>query len=284
MVVKLPMPQVDDLEFFKNVIEQRKRGQNREYFESICVTWFQQLEKYNKVGGDPVQIAQSFIAAGDKEKLINLYSDTNKGSYHIPYIEKLRRPSPRLPLCPVCGEEGTPNTLDHYLPKNIFPEFSIHLKNLIPMCDICQGVKLETFVNAAGEKKYLHPYFDMVSSPVMYIRIVPPFSSPVRFELQVLSSLSPALANQVTRHLSGLELPTRMEEYCRSKYIQLLRYVAYNRSHAKQELTELLDGFLFMAEQTAINSWPATFYRSVIQNAELMNYLRNEALPDNLEF
>lgn len=284
MVVKLTLPVVNDAEFFDNVLAQRKKGRNRAYFESISNGWLSQLKKYDSVGGDPTQIIKSIIETDDKDKLINLYSDSNEESYHIPHIEKLRRPSPRLPLCPACGEEGTPNTLDHYLPKNIFPEFSIHLKNLVPMCDVCQGIKRESFVDSMGHRKYLHPYFDAIDQPLMSIRIEPPFSSPRRFELQVNPLLSTALAVQVTRHLNGLGLSVRLEDYCRSKYIQLLRYVTYNRSHSAQDLNVLLMGFLFMAEQTSINSWPATFYRSVIENADLMDYLRHGVLPDNLEF
>src|SRR3546814_3004594 len=45
--------------------------------------------------------------------------------------------------CPACGEPGTPNTLDHYLPKGRYPHFCVTPLNLFPMCDACQQAKGE---------------------------------------------------------------------------------------------------------------------------------------------
>lgn len=282
MVVRVVAPILDESEFFSNVIEQRKKGYNKAYFESISKGWLERLEAYNSYGGDPTKLSASIVKVDDKDKFINLYSDTSKGNFHAPLIYRLRRPTPRLSLCPACGEEGTPNTLDHYLPKDKFPEFSIHLMNLVPMCDTCQGIKLESFVDSSGQKKYLHPYFDAIAQSVMTIRIEPPFAAPTRFELIVESTLPSALAAQVTRHLIGLSLASRLEDYCQKKYSHLLKLIAFHRTHPTQDVSALLAHFIFMAEQIAINSWPAVFYRSVLANDSLLEYLRNGKLPANL--
>lgn len=282
MVVKLIAPVVDDDDFFENVLAQRRKGKNKVYFELISKGWLERLKAYDSFGGDPTKISHSIVKVEDKDKFINLYSDTSEGSFHAPYIYKLRRPASRLSLCPACGEEGTPNTLDHYLPKDKFPEFSIHLKNLVPMCDICQGIKLESFIDSGGQKRFLHPYFDAIAQPVMKIRIEPPFASPIRFELIVDSTLAPEFAAQVTRHLIGLGLAARLEDYCQKKYFHLLKLVAFHRRSPVQDVADLLSKFKFMAEQVAVNSWPAVFYRSVLINEDLVEYLRNGDLPTNL--
>lgn len=282
MVVRLIAPVINNKDFFENVLAQRKKGKNKDYFELVSKDWFDRLQAYDGSGGDPTKISKSFVKATDKDKFINLYSTTSQGSYHAPLIFNLRRPQRKLFLCPACGEEGTPNTLDHYLPKDHFPEFSIHLMNLVPMCDACQGIKLESFVDSGGHKRFLHPYFDAIVQPIMRIKVEPPYNSPVRFELAVDSKLDPEFAAQVTRHLVGLELSTRLEGYCQKKYTHLLKLVAQNRKFPAGDIAQLLSNFMFMAEQVAINSWPAVFYRSVLSDDDLVEYLRSGELPKNL--
>jgi hypothetical protein len=60
--------------------------------------------------------------------------------------------------CPYCGV-GRATTLDHYLPKSRYPQFSVTPDNLVPACKDCQGKK-GRHVAASGAAQTLHPYFD----------------------------------------------------------------------------------------------------------------------------
>lgn len=63
--------------------------------------------------------------------------------------------------CPFCGGIGNPKTLDHFLPKDHFPQYSILPDNLIPSCRDCNmGEKAENFATRA-EDQYIHPYRDL---------------------------------------------------------------------------------------------------------------------------
>jgi hypothetical protein len=59
--------------------------------------------------------------------------------------------------CPYCGI-GEADTLDHYLPRKYFPEFSATAANLIPCCNRCNLLK-KTHTATAGER-ILHPVLD----------------------------------------------------------------------------------------------------------------------------
>lgn len=61
-------------------------------------------------------------------------------------------------VCPLCGA-GVAATLDHFLPKGAFPQFSVLPANLVPACRDCNTGKLTAFAMNAGEQT-LHPYFD----------------------------------------------------------------------------------------------------------------------------
>lgn len=66
----------------------------------------------------------------------------------------------RAPLgkCPFCGF-GHASTLDHYLPKTLYPQLSVLPLNLLPSCKDCNTGK-STAIATTGESQTLHPYFD----------------------------------------------------------------------------------------------------------------------------
>jgi hypothetical protein len=61
--------------------------------------------------------------------------------------------------CPYCCGIGVPSTLDHYLPKSPFPQYSVYPENLIPCCRDCNSVKGDTVPTSTGEQ-VLHFYLD----------------------------------------------------------------------------------------------------------------------------
>jgi len=62
-------------------------------------------------------------------------------------------------MCPYCGECNTVTTLDHYLPKADFPQYSVFTSNLLPSCAICNTGKLNA-VATNYVNQPIHPYFD----------------------------------------------------------------------------------------------------------------------------
>jgi hypothetical protein len=59
--------------------------------------------------------------------------------------------------CAMCGV-GEAATLDHYLPKTSFSEFSVFALNLVPTCDPCNRKKATKFSALPGGQ-FLHAYF-----------------------------------------------------------------------------------------------------------------------------
>lgn len=64
--------------------------------------------------------------------------------------------------CPFC-QISTHSTLDHYLPKEKFPEFSVYPQNLVPACDECNRHKRSLIVDQdTAVRLFIHPYYDNV--------------------------------------------------------------------------------------------------------------------------
>ncbi|WP_143595605.1 HNH endonuclease [Tamilnaduibacter salinus] len=102
---------------------------------------------------------RSVIGQLTKKELTNLYS------YHMVKRNPGRNIYSRIMAtandeCPYCGGIGKPKNLDHYLPKDHFPSFSVLPVNLIPSCRDCNmGEKGSKFPTQESEQ-ILHPYIE----------------------------------------------------------------------------------------------------------------------------
>lgn len=62
--------------------------------------------------------------------------------------------------CPFCGGIGRPRNLDHFMPKALFPQFSVLPINLIPSCRDCNMDGKGNDFAKTPETQILHPYLD----------------------------------------------------------------------------------------------------------------------------
>lgn len=69
---------------------------------------------------------------------------------------RIRKELPEV--CPLCGI-GATHTLDHYLPKTLYPLFAVTPNNLYPACMWCQTARSSGAI-ASREGQTFHPYFD----------------------------------------------------------------------------------------------------------------------------
>lgn len=96
-----------------------------------------------------------YPALSDKVKeALEYYYDKPPVSHGI--INDLRL-NDSTSLCPMCGSMHR-GTLDHVLPKAIWPEFSLLTGNLVPACK-CNQMKNAT-LGISNNHRMLHPYYD----------------------------------------------------------------------------------------------------------------------------
>jgi hypothetical protein len=286
MVSKVRLPEEDSLDILKNII--RERHKYRPFYDRVTKDLISQAEMFIEHKGNPLMLTPLDLnnytdseEESDKRKksLIGLYTPNN-GKLPFSQLEVMRKRN-GLVVCPSCGEPGRPRTLDHYLPKDIFPEFSVLLLNLTPMCDWCQGEKLADYITEDGQKRYIHPYFDDVDRVLFSITFMPPFSTP-SIDIAVNEEIPKELSSLVKYHLEGVDFLARFKEYFRTRYISVLRRAKASREDGNKSLRDLLTLFLENEEEKSINSWDAVLYRSILENDELMGYLENGPLPDHL--
>lgn len=280
MVVRLALPDSDDDDYIDGVVAQRQGGVNAGFFTNLTPGWKARVQAYKDASGDPCVLKPWPDVQAHAKKFHNLYLSPADDSVQGPVLQGLR--SRDLQLCPACGEDGTPNTLDHYLPKQLYPEFSITACNLFPMCDICQGEKGTATVNATNERLFLHPYFDQFTDMQVFCLVIGrPLEAPQTISLEPHPGLDAAQHALVARHLHELGIGRRYNHFFKSEYRRLLRLVKSIRNKGLNVRTQL-DTFREYALHKSVNSWGHVFYTGVIADAALMDYLEAGVLPSHL--
>ncbi|MGW5923826.1 HNH endonuclease [Nocardia fluminea] len=113
------------------------------------------MESYRNYSGRARMPELNHFDDDDAEKLRENYNLT----YHKGSLSALRQEIFEISTyCALCGAEEA-STLDHYLPQESFPEFSIFAHNLLPACDRCNRKK-STRYGFEDTGRFAHPYLD----------------------------------------------------------------------------------------------------------------------------
>lgn len=134
--------------------------------------------------------------------------------------------------CPICGLHEC-EEMDHYVPReeSMFPEYSTHLSNLIPLCHYCNHQKGTKFLDASNKRIFFNAFFDKLDNReiVECDIIVSPFDG------------KPQIVTRIHHSLSATKAP---DKYILSTIseLDLLR-----RFHAKAKL-------VFLTELTRLQS------------------------------
>lgn len=296
MVAKIKCPVGDSKNLIQEIV--RVRVQQKDFFISLEGDWLKQLDLYVLKGGDPFYVkplelrchisqkrieeeTQNISSANEqspdpssillkkrKANLIGLYKP-KAGSDLYKKLSEMRRKH-KLRACPSCGEDGSPGTLDHYLPKEVFPELSVCFQNLTPMCDQCQGKKGTSYKNASGGKRFFHPYYDDIDDCFFHINITPPYEAPIKFELQIVRC-EPKQIKTLLSHVNGVGLKERIEEYCESMHESLIDI--FSEEHSSTSTIDRVKDFHALESKKSPNAWGAIYYSSVLNTPALLNYL-----------
>jgi hypothetical protein len=172
-------------------------------------------------------------------------------------------PAANRDLCPYCSLDTNPE-LDHFLPKAKYPEFSLHARNLFPICGPCNRRKLNRIRSIpGGERYFLYPRSEPAVSPVLEAELT--FAGArVRVAYRVDGGAAglagPALA-QVTRHYDALKLAGR---YAKRAHAHLASVKADLRGRPQAVVERLLASLVATAAiGEPPNGWKPALFRAV---------------------
>lgn len=178
--------------------------------------------------------------------------------------------------CPFCGV-SEPGTLDHYLPKEAYPEFSVFALNLVPSCAMCNSRKRTLIVTRnTGIRMFLHPYFDEI--PVQSFLTVQielrPDNLLLSFSIRRTAGMSDACYSQLCSHFEQLDLADRYRKLSllelRGRHHSFVRFYGQAGSAARvaEELQEEANGY---EAAHGSNFWRVVLYRALAGHHEFCN-------------
>lgn len=170
--------------------------------------------------------------------------------------------------CPFC-ELSESSTLDHYLPKELNPQFAILAKNLVPCCPQCNVRKRDLVVDDDTDVRlFLHPYFDAV-----------PLTRFLRVRVTVLANalgltyrfvrpvgMTRATSRHLRSHFRLLRLADRYRimslDHLRGRYRALLRLYgpAEDPGRVSAFLAQEAENY---EDEYGVNHWRAILYRAL---------------------
>lgn len=170
--------------------------------------------------------------------------------------------------CPFCGI-GESSTLDHYLPKETYPSFSVFSQNLVPCCGRCNNKKGERLLDAATNVRlFLHLYFDLLPNEQFLLVTVNvrPAAIILTFRVRRPEGVTRARFQQIASHFRLLELADR---YRRMSLDELRgQYRALDRLYgASADATRVADEVNSWADTLAAefgtSHWRVSLYRAL---------------------
>ena len=235
--------------------------------------WIAAYQAYQANGGSPFAVPPHHFGPDIGDLQYKLY-DTRKRSGDLGRMRK----KPGLKSCPVCGSPVT-GDLDHYLARDVYPEFSIMRANLVPACRHCNSGVKGTTIHGGDPRRFIHPYFDTWAQQVLwYVQIVPPYKA-ATFAPRAVPGLPPPRDEIVAFHLQnvlGTQFHLSMATEWSSLPIQIkLRDPELSTASVTRQIALELRVAL-IAKGT--NSWPAALLRGLHSDEAVIEHIRQEAI------
>lgn len=132
--------------------------------------------------------------------------DATRGKRRLSWLREKLLATARLGRCPYC-DTAQVSTLDHYLPRKVYPEYSILSTNLIPACPRCNNARGGALV---GQHSCLfwHAYLDTVPEQrILFANLVSSDGALVAaFRVDNANGADPALVAKLAFLFDALKL------------------------------------------------------------------------------
>lgn len=280
-------PDIDDKNYLKKIISEKKYIKNcTERNEDICISCSDFIEKkcYKKILEINYEKLTSLyenysrdvnfqeITAVEKESYVSLYEKQTKSTKEL--LGKIRENFESEP-CPYCGIGGIPNTIEHILPKEIYPQYSIFSKNLIPCCAECNSRKGSKVKNSENDEYHTYNFYEDEIPNQEYLKV----------HIEIISNVPKAIfeisegANILFKnHIKTLNL---LERYSQNSNIifseNQIRFKKYPIKNIDLFREECNKEYEVCKEKYGTNYYKGLLYQEMGKSREYLNYLFNNS-------
>ncbi|MDI3236475.1 hypothetical protein QK289_15795 [Exiguobacterium antarcticum] len=269
---KLNPPTLDPEKVYKKIKDRSKKKDKQKILGDRQDYVFERYAYYETMKLSLENITQSEILdEEEKSAFLSCYSRNKDGYLEGTVVTEIieNQSLEHREYCPYCGLDK-PRTIDHYLPKAIFPEFSIFPLNLIPCCNYCNQKKGEVWLNGAN-RKFLNFYTDEIPKDVQFLFAELEYKDEelapsITFKVENRNSIDASLFDLITSHYQNLDLPNQISD----RSVQKISYI-HTKIMLKPEELETIKESLVMDYEThvenfGLNHWETILIKSIIEN------------------
>ncbi len=227
-------------------------------FEAAAKTaTFFKLTSHDSIGGNVT-----------RDEMISVYDDqmvplASRGRVYYDKIMALAKHR----RCPLCAH-GRVTTLDHYMPKSLYPGLAVCPRNLLPSCSDCNNTKRAAIPLCASQQT-LNPYYDNVDD-ALWLQAMFEKRTPVivEFYVEKPKGWNKMKAMRVRHHFNSFNLDQVFSsqaaielEDIKERLTDLLN--TCGASDVKKHLMEEAES----RTSSCKNSWKAALYRALASNS-----------------
>jgi len=214
-----------------------------------------------------------FPCEADRDVLIEFYEKPPK---KLNEELKNRRTKHELKDCPFCGNPLKPLTLDHFIPKSIWPDYSILPNNLIPQCKSCAPIKGEKYYDDKTSKSFfINPiYSDLLERIRLKIEIdFKEDDNQFDFKIRFLTD-EKITKNELERlksHLETLKVKSRILVYCKTTVSELINDCKAKKFDLKMVLKARKEERFI--NDDSVRDWQTALFLGLLANDYFLIYL-----------
>ena len=274
--MKLKKPNFSLKDIYPSCISHYKDPNKEKLMKSIIQKLLVDEKRYlERMKNKELYLEQKNQTHSDKitsQDLIDLYKyKLLKKEYDVREYYDIIRLSSKV--CPFCGKRQT-STVDHFLAKAVYTNFTVTPINLIPCCKDCNTNKNDDDFTEK-EKVFFHPYEEDTDSFKWLVAKVLLKSKELVFDFNVTNqNMDEITYHRIHNQFNLLKLKNYYEEEANIKFSRTKEFykLLINHKNGAEELKShfLTEQIKYSTNENYINSFEYVYYKALIEYFDIV--------------
>lgn len=275
---KLTAPDVTNANELLNEVIARKRilayekslNDNKAYIELRYKNYENNLRRLENIGGS------SITSKDDHDAIHSMFTSSFKKNIKKNELAEVYQEC--AGICPFCSIAKA-EEIDHYIPKEPYPEFTIYPLNLIPICNKCNKKKGEKFIDDSNQRYFINFYSDDIDSidNIMFLKVTISFNSAdikkstkISYVADFSKITDDYLREIVEKHYTRLGLIKKYNEAAATEVAYLFDILSEQDDNNKEEIKNAASRIVIgtknkQLRQAGRNDWKYLLYEEMIR-------------------
>ncbi|WP_368877959.1 HNH endonuclease [Proteus mirabilis] len=272
------------ISFLRSIINSKNRGDYKDRISNLFNSLNTYYQNYDtSFDNNTLNLIQQSLIFSDLEKkdLLKLYNYSSKPFANFKN-QLLKLPNGRdMDTCQYCTLNSV-NTLDHIIPKENYPEYAVHPKNLFPACSQCNSKKSNKWLDNNNNFEFINLYsHDLPNLQYLFANInLIGNTFNVNFELRNENNINEDIFMLIERHYINLDLLNRFKSKSNEKIAQFENIIISNIESFDILLSSSLNSALVAVNKSRLifgaNHWEQILYLGLINGSAFRTYCNNK--------